>query len=166
MDVSNKVASVLDAIKHDLVATTGGEATLVVSGEENTGRLGDPVATVVVELSDGSRFGMYSTGSTASLLAFLRGFNQALSLINGNYALKPLNDAAARRRRDSLCPWKEEARRYRIMKVVGVGDNAQTTASEITLSLDQYYKAKDAQTMKAASSPRFALHRNKYRRED
>jgi hypothetical protein len=141
MDVGNKTVSIMERIDTDMERLTEGEAALEIVDTLDVDHNGAKAATVVLTFKDGSRFGMYSTGSTASLQAYLRGFRQVLDLITGEYTLLPINDEAKKRRKKSILPWKEQAEQFRLGQIVrAVQDNKS-----------------------AAKSPRFAFHRSKYK---
>lgn len=149
MDVGSRTAMVLEKARSELGVVSEGRATLAVSTGVDTDHNGSDTLTVTLQLEDGSLFGMYSTGSAASLQAYLRGFQQALSLMAGGYAYKPLNEKAAKGKRESLTPWREESRKYRMQQA------ATCCASPERLRPKNNSSAK--------TSPRFKLARNKFK---
>lgn len=149
MDVGSRTAMVLEKARNELRVVSEGQANLAVSTGIDVDHNGADSLSVTLELEDGALFGMYSTGSAASLQAYLRGFQQALSLMAGGYAYKPLNDKAARGKRESLTPWREDSRKYRMQQAASSCGAKRPAGVKLDTS--------------AARNPRFTLARNKFK---
>lgn len=76
-------------------------------------------------------------------------------MVNGSYAFKPNNDAAASRRRASISPWREMAKKYQLHRVASM---APTAAAPEKNNLPEYGMPK----AKAHTAARFAGWRTRF----
>lgn len=160
MNVKGNIADLFADADLELTAVSEGAARIMPIPDICDGQ---EMITVLVTLDDEAQFRTYSTSSPASLRAYGKGFLHALSLVNGDYAFKPNNEAAARRKRGSVCPWKEAARKHRLqqamdqLKPPGISFGQQVVAALADLAKDTTPGAK------ARLSPRYTLWRNRFR---
>ena len=163
MNVKGNIANLFADADLELTAVSEGAARIMPIPDICDGQ---EMITVLVTLDDEAQFRTYSTSSPASLRAYGKGFLHALSLVNGDYAFKPNNEAAARRKRGSVCPWKEAARKYRFQQTASeismVGPGPMSFGQQVVAALADL--AKDTTPgAKALLSPRFAHWRNRFR---
>ena len=155
MDVKNNLRILLDEACTELKIVSEKGAWLDAFIETDQGT--EMITLAAVMEPENASFRMYSSSSPASLRAYVKGFTHALRLVNGDYSFKPNNESAARRKRESICPWKEDAKKYRL----------QQTASSITgiTAAASYINEanKLERHMKMLANPRFKPWRTRFR---
>lgn len=164
MNVKGNIATLFEEANLELSSVSEGAARVqpivdVCEGQE--------MITVIVTLDNEAQFRTYSTASPASLRAYGKGFLHALRLVTGDYAFKPNNEAAARRKRGSVCPWKEDARKYRFQRtaseISAASPGPRSFGQQVIESIAEMAKATRTPGAKALLSPRFAHWRNRFR---
>lgn len=164
MNVKGNIADLFADADLELTAVSEGAARIMPIPDICDGQ---EMITVLVTLDDEAQFRTYSTSSPASLRAYGKGFLHALSLVNGGYAFKPNNEAAARRKRGSVCPWKEAARKYRFQQtaseISAASPGPRSFGQQVIESIAEMAKATRTPGAKALLSPRFAHWRNRFR---
>lgn len=161
MEQGAKTAQILSDLQIELKLLSNGMATVQVRDDLDENINGDPAATVVLRLKQGEEFAMYSTASVAGLQSYLRGFSHAVKSIAGTYAFKSINEEAKKHRKESILP------------VVRAGRAAQFRAIVSSIGAPVEYgrglgeciaaEIKALERRDAATSPRFALWRCKYK---
>ena len=154
MNINDKMASLLAETAESLGRVSENGASVCIIHDEAAGYNGEDMATILVTLADGSEFKTYSSSSPMSLRAYLQGFSHSLGLIAGGFEFKPNNETAKRRKRDSICPWKEESRKYRMRKL----------HEDCATAMPAYGRPLKTKThADAATSPRFAAFRTRFK---
>ena len=154
MNVNEKITSLLKDIAADVGTISENSTKIGIIYDDTTGLNGQDMATIVVSMPDGAEYKMYSSSSPISLRAYLQGLLHGFELVTGGYDFKPNNETAKRRKRDSICPWKEEARKYRIRKL----------HEDCATAMPAYGRPLKTKThADAATSPRFAAFRTRFK---
>ena len=162
MHLKGNIADIFEEAALELRAVSESGATLIPVIDVCEGQ---EMITILISMNDGAEFRTYSSASTASLRAYAKGFLHGLRLVSGDYAFKPNNELAARKKRESICPWKEEAKKYRLqtaMDLIKAPDHSfgkQVVAALADLAKDTTPGAK------ARLSPRYTLWRNRFRED-
>ena len=97
---------------------------------------------------------MYSSSSPISLRAYLQGLLHGFELVTGGYDFKPHNDTAYRRKRDSICTWREDSRKLRMKQIL---DSCESQMPEYGRPIPNKTRPN------AATSPRFAALRTRFK---
>lgn len=161
MHLKGNIADIFEEAALELRAVSESGATLIPVIDVCEGQ---EMITILIKMSDGAEFRTYSSASTASLRAYAKGFLHGLRLVSGDYAFKPNNELAARKKRESVCPWKEEAKKYRLqqamdqLKPPGISFGQQVVQAIANIAAET--KTPGA---KALLSPRYTLWRNRFR---
>ena len=160
-DIGNRTASLLSEAQHGIRTVSEGDASIGVEGDIDKDHNGSPASTIVVQIGE-DRFAAYSTGSMASLQAYLRGFSHAMSLVCGNYTFKPLSEGAGKRKRESVTRWKEDSRKWRMYQFQ---ERCGKIAGSPPVGLPDYLE-KASRPEHPTRGPRFALWRNRFNMEE
>lgn len=147
MDNTSKTTIILNNASAELRAISGSEAEIRIRNDLDSNHQGSPAMTVTIRYMDGAEFSMFSTSALPNLQAYLRGFTHAMQLVIGNYAFKPVSDAARAKKRVSVlhiqgAPTVEN-------RSVVVRENPRRSAWP-----------------DSAKMPRFAFQRVKFKKED
>ena len=154
MNVNEKITSLLKDIAADVGTISENSTKIGIIYDDTTGLNGQDMATIVVSMPDGAEYKMYSSSSPISLRAYLQGLLHGFELVTGGYDFKPNNDAAYKRKRDSICTWREESRKLRMKQILESCD----------AQMPEYGRPLRARTRpSAATSPRFAAFRTRFK---
>ena len=147
MDNTSKTTIILNNASAELRVISGSEAEIRIRNDLDSNHQGSPSMTVTIRYADGAEFSMFSTSALPNLQAYLRGFTHALQLVSGNYAFKPVSEAARTKPRVSILPLK----------------NAPTVEDRGLIICGN---PKRGIWPDSAKMPRFAFQRVKFRKED
>lgn len=149
------LVKLIEEANEELSAVSDGGTSLAVVGGIEADYQNNTLTTVLIKMSEGAEFMAYSTTNPTSLKAYLKGLVHSLKMVNGSYAFKPNNDAAASRRRASISPWREMAKKYQLDRVASM---APTAAAPKKNNLPEYGMPK----AKARTAARFAGWRTRF----
>lgn len=154
-DMVKLLVKMVEEANEELCSVSDGSTTLDVVGGIEADYQNNTLTTVLVKMDNEAEFMTYSTTNPTSLKAYLKGLVHALKMVNGSYAFKPNNDAAASRRRASISPWRDLAKKYQLEQVIKAQPSGQTRNKS---SLPEY----GAPKAKARTAPRFAGWRTRF----
>lgn len=154
MNVNEKITSLLKDIAADVGTISENSTKIGIIYDDTTGLNGQDMATIVVNMPDGAEYKMYSSSSPISLRAYLQGLLHGFELVTGGYDFKPNNDAAYKRKRDSICTWREDSRKLRMKQIL---DSCESPMPEYGRPITSKTRPN------AATSPRFAAFRTRFK---
>lgn len=160
-DMVKTLVKLIEEANEELSAVSDGGTSLAVVGGIEADYQNNTLTTVLIKMSEGAEFMAYSTTNPTSLKAYLKGLVHSLKMVNGSYAFRPNNDAAASRRRVSISPWREMAKKYQLGRVASAASAASVTspaAPQKKRSLPEYGMPK----AKARTAARFAGWRTRF----
>ena len=150
MDNASKTVALLQSASTELGVLSGNSASVRIRNDLDSNHQGGPAMTVTIHYhSDGAEFSTFSTSAMQNMQAYLRGFTHALQLVTGNYAFKPVSEAAKKRPRTPVMDLRFSVPEVR-PQIVDPG-----------LGLRALRRVNLAKGM-----PRFAFQRCKFKQED
>lgn len=157
-DMVKTLVRLIEEANGELSSVSDGSVSLAVVGGIEADYQNNDLTTVLVKMDEDAEFMAYSTTNPTSLKAYLKGLVHALKMVNGSYAFRPNNDAAASRRRVSISPWREMAKKYQLGRVASAASVTSPAAPQKKGSLPEYGMPK----AKARTSARFAGWRTRF----